>query len=124
MNTYHRQRGMTMISWILVAAVVGFIATFGLKLIPIYLEQIRLNNVMEAVQKDFAVGGATPRTVRESVANKMAVNDIRAVKSSDLIVRNEDGVMTAGFEFEQRTNFMANIDLVVRYENFVEVKPN
>lgn len=123
MQTRRQQQGMTMIGWILVAAVVGFLATFGLKLIPMYLQQSKVDNVLQAVQKDFEAGGANPRTVRESVATKFAVNDIRAIKSTDVIVRtNDQGQLVAGFQFEQRSNFMANIDLVMTYENFVEVK--
>jgi len=125
MITQRRQRGMTLISWMLVAAIAAFLGSFFFKLLPFYMEQMRIDSVLDGTMEEYAEVTQAPvkRDLQRAVERRMGVNDVRSIRASDLQYKNEEGRMYIGFSFEQRTEFMGNVSLVVTYDHWVPIGP-
>jgi Domain of unknown function (DUF4845) len=123
MNMQRRQRGMTMISWMMVAGIAAFIGKFFFALLPLFMEQSRLDSVLEGTRVEYEAATSAPpkQELRRSIERRMGVNDIRVVRATDLTYANEEGLLWMGFVFEQRTEFMGNVSLVMSYNTYVPI---
>lgn len=111
------QTGMTMISWILLIGLIGFVGIFGFKLIPIYLDYFAIDKALITVQKNMTLG-ESPQQIRSSIDNLFDVNSINSVKPDDIDIKVDPDTkaIVMKLNYDARTNFLANIDLVVHFE--------
>jgi len=125
MNIRARQTGLTMISWIILVGMIGFIGIFGFKLLPIYMGYYSLNSAMTTAVKNVAQG-ETPAQVRNSISALFDVNSINAIKYTDVDIKTDPDTkaMVLSFDYDQRTNFIGNVDLIVHFERSYPVNPH
>lgn len=111
------QGGLTMITWALLIGMIGFIGLFAFKLIPIYMDYSTVNSALTTVAKDIEPG-ETPAQVKMSIDNLFDVNSVNTVKVDDIVIKPdpETKVMTLSLNYDARTNFVANVDLIVHFE--------
>ncbi len=111
------QTGMTMISWILLIGLIGFVGIFGFKLIPIYMDYFAINKAMTTVQKNLQPG-ETPAQIRSSIDNLFDVNSINVIKPDDVDIKVDPDTkaIVMNVSYDERSNFIANIDLLVHFE--------
>lgn len=117
MNTRARQTGLTMITWIILVGMIGFIGIFGFKLMPIYMDYYTINNALITVSKGITEGEA-PAQIRVSISNLFDVNSINVLKPSDVDIKPDpDNAknLILSIDYDARTNFIANVDLIVHF---------
>jgi hypothetical protein len=112
-----KQSGLTMITWIVLIGMVGFIGIFAFKLIPIYMDYSTINNALAGVAKS-ASPGVSPAQLKSSIDNAFDINSVNTVKVDDITIKPDtDGkTLVMNLDYDARTNFVANIDLVVHFE--------
>lgn len=117
MTMRSRQGGMTMISWILLIGLIGFVGIFGFKLLPIYMDYYAVNKSMIAVAKDVQPG-ESPAQIRVSISNMFDVNSVNVIADKDVNIKIDPDTkaVVLGIDYDARTNFIANIDLMVHFE--------
>ena len=118
MSQRKHQTGLTMITWIVLIAMIGFIGIFAFKLIPIYMDYYTINNALTTVAKG-ATAGESPAELKKSIDNVFDVNSVSVVKVDDIEIKpGTDGKgLIMNLDYDARTNFIANVDLVVHFEN-------
>ena len=116
MTTRKHQTGLTMITWIVLIAIIGFVGIFGFKLIPVYMDYFTINNALTTVSKNITVG-ESPVQIRQSIGNLFDVNSVNVVDPKDIAIKvdpdTKNVVLT--LDYDARTNFIANIDLMVHF---------
>jgi hypothetical protein len=111
------QTGLTMITWIVLIGMIGFIGIFGFKLIPIYMEYSSINSALTTVSKQ-ATANETPAQIRSSINGLFDVNSINVIKPEDIEIKQDPDTksLVLNLDYDARTNFIANVDLVVHFE--------
>ena len=111
-----RQSGMTMISWAVLIALIGFVGMFGFKLMPIFMEYSSINSALSTASKN-VTAGETPAQIRSNISSLFDVNNIDVIKASDVdITTNPDTKsVVISIDYDARTNFVANVDLIVHF---------
>lgn len=114
----HTQQGMTMIGWLVMLVLIGFLTLIALRLIPGYMEFYTILQSVESVH-----GQATPETtfaeIRSSISKRFNVNDIESLSPRDLIIKRQDGVLSIHVLYEYRTPMMGNVDAVIVFDRMV-----
>jgi hypothetical protein len=112
------QSGLTMITWAVLIGMIGFIGIFAFKLIPIYMDYYTINNALTTVAKS-STPGESPGQIKSAIDNIFDVNSVDTVKVDDIGIKpGTDGkAMVMTLDYDARTNFIANVDLVVHFEN-------
>ena len=110
------QGGLTMITWILLIAMIGFIGLFAFKLIPIYMDYSTINSALTTVAQNAA--GKSPTQIKSDIDNIFDVNSVDVVKVSDIVIKPDPDTkaMTLYLNYDARTNFVYNVDLIVHFE--------
>jgi len=117
MNMRKRQSGMTMISWVILIGLIGFVGIFGFDLMPIYMEYNSINSALTTVSKG-VTAGETPAQVRVSIGSLFDVNSIADARLNDVDVKVDPDTkaIELDLDYEARTKFIANIFLVVHFQ--------
>jgi len=117
MAMHKHQTGMTMISWILLIGLIGFVGIFAFKLVPIYLDYFSVNKALTTASKNLQPG-ESPQQIRIALSGIFDVNSINVISPNDVEIKIDPDTkaIILGMSYDERTNFIANIDLIVHFE--------
>lgn len=119
MKSITRQRGMTLIGWIMTLTVIGFFALFAIRLTPVFLEYQSVVSSMNQLEE--LPAQASIVDIRRSLDKSLYINGVEDVEARDFDIRKEGGGTVVAIEYESRTGFIANIDLLVSFSHSVTV---
>lgn len=107
-----RQRGLGWFGLLFVFAGVGFLMLIGFKVIPIYLNQMKISRAVNAVALD-APGSVTE--IRSSLQRYWDIEDIDDLTPRDVkVVRSSNG-RRLSYDYEARRHLFANVSLVLDF---------
>ncbi len=70
MRLHHKARGITLIGFVILLAVVGFFVYLGMRLVPVYLEYMNVVKSMEQVRSEPGMAQASPEQIRRSLRQR------------------------------------------------------
>lgn len=109
------QGGMTLVSFVVVLAVVGFALFIAMKLFPMYQEFYALKTSMKALAHE--PGSADPMKAREMLLKRLDMNYSESIKSNDIKFDRIDGGVRMTVKYEVRRPLVGNLDIVGNFEN-------
>jgi hypothetical protein len=112
---------MTALGFLCLAMLVGVVGLAVLKLTPIYLKRMRMDTVLEDVQRDLNGQSPTPATIRQEIAKRFTVEDINMDVDALKITQNQSGY-SLRVAYEERAPYLAGIYLLVPYDKQVEIR--
>jgi hypothetical protein len=116
------QRGITLLSFIVVLAILGFFAFTFMRLFPMYSEYYSVKQAMEAVANEPGVETWTLPRVREMLDRRFQISYVESVKPQHIkLVRLPGGGNTLSIEYEVRTKYAYNLDVVGVFAHSVEL---
>jgi len=116
-----KQQGMGAYQ-ILILAVVGlFIAFTAIRLVPIYGEYMSVTSSMQRVQEANIDNPGSPRSLQRDLQRHFRINNVSNVEADNIHISPQgDGYMMR-VSYEVRTGWIGNIDLIVSFENEVQI---
>jgi Tfp pilus assembly protein PilX len=125
MNIRKRQAGLTMISWVILILLIGFVALFGFKLVPLYMDYMTINAALNSVAHQTAEG-TSASGVHSAIEKQFNVNDVSVISADDVKIGTDPNSnnMTLTLDYDARTGFVANIDLIMHFHKIYQVTPN
>jgi uncharacterized protein DUF4845 len=113
-KTVGNNRGVTLTGLIVVLFVLVLVATFGMKLLPAYIEYGTAKKAINAIARD-GTGASTPQEVRRQFDARAQIDNIDSVKGSDLEIRKEAGGMVIGFAYRKEVPLVSNVGLYIDF---------
>lgn len=118
----HKQSGMTLTSFLVVLAVVGFALFIGMKLFPMYQEYYSVRSALKSIAAEPGSGSFDPAKVQELFFKRMDMNYADDVKPGDLkIERTGDGLRMV-VNYEVRREMIGNLDVVGKFNASQDLK--
>ena len=119
--TLRRQRGMTTLGLIILVVFVGLFVFAGIRLVPVYLEYMKITSVLNGVKQEFDGQNPTRQSITRSLGRRFDVESINVISEKDLKVRKvADGYIVEAV-YENRTPFIANVSFAVSFNKSVEI---
>ncbi|MDH4567887.1 DUF4845 domain-containing protein [Pseudomonas sp. BN414] len=123
MTFARKQKGMSVMGWLLVLALVAFLASTAFKVIPHYLDFFSLEKIITSVETEKALEIRTIPDFYSHVSKGMQVNGIRDLDlDKALKVTLENNEFQAHLQYEKREPLVENLDLVVRFDKEFRVR--
>ncbi|MGE8496392.1 MAG: DUF4845 domain-containing protein [Pseudomonas sp.] len=117
------QKGLSILSWLVMLAVVAFLASTAFKVLPHYLDYMSMEKMITSVETEKALNIHTVGDFYAHVSKGMQVNSIRDLKLEDaLTVTVENNEFLAHLKYEKREPLIENIDLVVHFDKEFRVR--
>ncbi|WP_397378509.1 DUF4845 domain-containing protein [Pseudomonas sp.] len=123
MKSMHSQKGMSLLSWLVVLGLVAFFASAAFKVLPHYFDNMALEKLITSVETDKAANVRSINEFYSHVSKGMQVNSIRDLNLQDALkVKMENNEFRAHLKYEKREPLIENIDLVVRFDKEFRVR--
>ena len=110
-----KQGGMTLTSFLMVLAVVGFALYIGMKLFPMYQEFYAVKTSMKALANE--PGSSDPSKASEMFFKRMDMNYSDSVKRDNIKFDRIEGGVRMVVKYEVRRPLVGNLDIVGNFEN-------
>lgn len=122
MNTRKSQTGLTMISWVILLLLIGFVGLFGFKLVPLYMDYATINAALKNVVHDSSESNSASG-IHSAIEKQFNVNNVEVISADDVKIGSDPNTSntTLTLDYDARTNFVANIDLVVHFHKVYQV---
>lgn len=127
MNVPARQQGLTLTGLIMGAALVAVVAVVVMKLFPLYNEAFKVRAAMKAVAGQPPAAVATSRDVYKLLLRNFEVTDVdtfdrQSIKRVAKVVRVKGtNRRILRFTYEKRGPLFGNLDVVLRFDEQVEL---
>jgi len=122
----HKQRGMTLISWVFVLLIIAFFATLAMRLLPMYQEYYGVLQIMDGMETELKNNKLTKKQVMTLLEKRFDTGYIFSVKKDDIEIhrgKNNVHVTKVVIDYEVRKPFIAQIDLIAHYKTEIDVEP-
>ena len=116
-----RQSGMTLIGMLLLAVVFGVIGLAILKIVPMYMQKMRVGTVLEDLQEELAVGGNSAQGIKLALDSRFYVENLRSLTREELEITSSTSGFTVAINREVREPFLADLFFVVVVKEEIEI---
>jgi hypothetical protein len=121
MDMRHHQGGMTAIGFIVIASLVAMIGYGAIRLVPIYLTQMKVVKLMNDLKDEYDGAGPTPAKLMTEIGNRLNIDAVEYPTRKDfLISKSEDGFRVE-IDYEDEVPYLANLYLTAKFTNSVEI---
>lgn len=116
-----RQQGITAISFVVAVTFVGAFAFAGLKIMPFYLEQMKVTSILGDVKRDMDGNAPTIIQIRNALAKRLDIEMVTGIKTADFAIKKSGNGYLVKAQYENRAPYIGNLYLVVVFDKQVEI---
>jgi hypothetical protein len=116
---YRRQRGITLIGWVILLVPVAIVGYVGIRLVPIYLNYMRVSHSVDTTASEMKTEDGstlTPALIRANLAKHFDIESITFPETKDVTVAHDGTGWTIEAKFEDTATLFGNISLVVDFD--------
>jgi hypothetical protein len=117
-----QQRGMTGLGIVMLLAVFGFIALGVLQMVPVYLENMKIVQVLNQIKVELDGQNPTVTDIRKSLGKRVNIESLREVNyiKDFKIARSEIGY-NVSTTYSRKKQYVANLYLLAEFDHAVEI---
>lgn len=119
---HHRQRGMTFLGIIVLVIVAGAWVYSGIRLVPKYLEYMKVAATLEKVSDEFGNNpDSTEFMLRKSVERHFNIESVTAITENDIEIKRDGAVFLMRAAYDETVPLAGNVSFLVSFDKTVEV---
>lgn len=110
------QRGLSLVGFVLVAALVAFAALIAFKTVPAVVEYFTIKKNINAIVKGGEARGASVTDIRRAYDRRAEVDDTSSLSGADLDISKEQGEVVIAFAYSRKVQLFGNVSLCLDFE--------
>jgi hypothetical protein len=111
------QAGLGALGWLIVLAIASFALTCFFKVGPVYLDYWNTKGALEVVVEGGKANAMSKDELRRALQSQLDVSMIDTISAKNIRITERDGVREVDASYEKRVSLLANIDVVVKFED-------
>jgi Domain of unknown function (DUF4845) len=116
MRRRKRENGLTIMGFLMVAAVVIVFVVVGARMVPAYIEYYSVQKALEKALRDIRDPGNVTE-LRRSFDRYLATDYIQSVRASDVELTKDGNVVTASVAWTRILPLVANVSLYLEFDS-------
>jgi len=112
-----RQRGLTLLSWMVVIAFLLFQGIIAMKIIPVYLSDSSISSMMNTLPSDSSLSDASSSKIRDVIMKRLKINNIYTLSRDDILIQRAKGGYLVTIEYEPRGKLFGNLDFIISFKH-------
>jgi len=120
-NPVSKQRGLTLISWVVVIVFMLFQGVIAMNVIPVYMTDSTVASIMKDLPNDVAAKRASSKELKALVAQKLRMNSVYTLKPDDIKVKKGRGENIVLIEYEPRGKLIGSLDYIVSFKHQAKI---
>ncbi len=117
-----QQQGMTTIGLIILIAFIGFVGFGVMQLVPVYLENMKVKQVLNQTKTSLDNQSASIVAIRQQLDKSANVEGLYDVNvNRDFVIARTGQGYSVTMNYERERAFLANVYLVAKFEESIEI---
>jgi len=121
-----QQTGASLIGILFFLIFIAFIGLLGFKLTPIYLSNYTVKSVLKSVKNDpritkIQTKGEMQVAAKKMIIKNLQINNIYNINYNEIHTKKTLKGIEISIKYEERTRFLANIDLALTFDDSIKV---
>lgn len=121
-NTRTNQRGLTLISWLVVLVFLLFQIVIAMNVLPVYMTDSTVKTVLEGMTTDSSTGNMTTKELKSSVLKRLNISSVYSIKPEHVKVKKGRNGNTITVDYEPRGPLIGNLEYIVHFKHEVKIK--
>ena len=121
-RTPSRERGMTTLGMLILAAFIGLFAFGAIRLAPVYLNFFKVKGVIDGVHQEFDGQNPSRSAIRTSINRRFEVESVSVVSNDDIKITPSDAGFVVEASYDHTTPYIGNLYFTVRFDKRVTVR--
>ena len=117
-----KQKGLTLISWIVVIVFLLFQAVIAMNVIPVYITDSSVKKIMAALPDDAKARETSTKGLKALVAKRLNINSVYSIKSEHIKVKKGRGENIVTIEYEPRGKLIGNLEFIVSFKHEARIQ--
>jgi len=113
-----RQKGMTIIGFIIVLSFALFVSYLGMKIVPLYMEYYSVSRILDGLANEQGSRNYAPYTIRLKIMTGLNVSYSDNIKESDIKIKRGSSTLVR-IVYEVRTPILGNLDVIAKFDKQV-----
>ena len=110
-----KQRGITMLGFLITLCLVIFFAYCAMKIVPMYIEYYSVKKALASLASENRADSVSKEKLRENFARHMKIDYVSTVKPEMLKIESTDAGYRLLMDYERRETLFANLDVVGKF---------
>ena len=115
------QKGITLMSFLMVLVVVGFFAMMAMKLFPMYSEYYSVKRVMDELAATPKSASMSGQQIQTELERRFNIGYVESVKKEHIKVIRAGRGSQLNIAYEVRVPLLGNLDAVGKFDNTVDL---
>lgn len=117
-----KQKGLTLISWMIVISIALFFVMIGIKMVPTYMENYSVKQVLADLEEDRRVREMSRGELKKIILKRFKINGVYNFKREDLeIAATKDGTKVS-MNYEVRKKVIGNVSILMEFSESVSFR--
>jgi len=117
-----RQKGITIVSLLIMVAIALFVVTNTIKIVPLYIENFNVEHSLESIVGEINNNKIPPKDFKSKLIARLKNNNVTRITENHInISGGKNNTDTINIEYEVRKPFMGNIEFVISFKNSQEI---
>lgn len=121
MNLKSRQRGVTMWGMFMISLMVVFFALLLFKLIPPYLQDLKVNAALDSIEQEASGSGMSKPEIIVALRKRFDIDDIDHVDPADITIQRRGVFIVVDIEYEAVVPLVLNISALLEFNHSAEI---
>ena len=122
MQSMNKQSGLTFITLVLILGIFGFFVLLTLKIVPIYLENNSVSQIVQGLKNDPEIRKASAKKVRELIKRRMKINSIYDFPKENIKIKKTKNRLKVDVTYDKIEPIFANISVLVSFSDVVDIE--
>jgi predicted membrane protein len=118
-----KQSGMTMLSWLIVLAIVVFFILIGIKMVPTYLENYSIKQVLKNMENDRDVRAMSAVEMKKSFLKRLKINSVYEFDRDAIKIKKEKSGTSFKVDYEIRKPVAGNVSIIMVFSESANFPP-
>ena len=116
-----RQHGISMIGLVLLLALLGTIATIGMRIIPLYADYLTILQIAKDMQNDGSLLTNSKREINIILNKRFRTNNIWDLKPKEVVKFKKDptGGIMLHIDYEVRRPLISNLEIIAKFDKVI-----
>lgn len=115
-----RQKGMTLLSIMIIIVFFAFIAITIVKIVPVYLDSYTVSDVVTSLKDERGLGDKSNKEITDLILKRLKLNQVSAVTKDDIYIEKAKNTVSIDVEYEARKPMYGNLDVIISFKYSVE----
>jgi len=120
MQTKNKQKGLTAISLLFIIVIFAFVVVSLLKIIPIYFDSFKVNDVVTSMQDERGLGDKSNNEIAAMIIKRLKLNQVSGISKDNVYIEKAKNSVFIDIEYEVRKAMFGNLDVIISFKKSVE----